>query len=213
MENPVYLRIKEQLAATRTVYPQCRFLYLLGRRDDGSIFFYVDSEPSSSKECSLPGQSYEEVSDGCRRVFATHAGEVVGPYTDRWSTWVSGFVPVLTSPKPRPGTATPMEAQQLVGKAVGFDREKGREQLGRLRVCESSRQSHRTENHLCRADRRCGYLRRSLQGNGFACCRAGHGYRRRQLESHAGSRCISACVAHAGIDGNFFVGLVAFGQA
>ncbi len=40
--KPEYQRIKMQLESLRTATPNCRFIYLLGRTDDGDVFFYVD---------------------------------------------------------------------------------------------------------------------------------------------------------------------------
>ena len=36
LRNPSYLRVKEQLASVRSFNPQCRFLYLIGRKLDGA---------------------------------------------------------------------------------------------------------------------------------------------------------------------------------
>ena len=129
LEKPEYLRLKAQLAATCVANPQCRFLYLLGRRADGAIFFFVDSEPATSKDCSPAGQIYEEASKGCRSVFATHIAAVEGPTPDRWGTWVSGFVPIIERQPAGSEIATPQEAQALVRKAVSFYRKNGRDQL------------------------------------------------------------------------------------
>ena len=106
LKKPEYLRLKDQLAATRDANPQCRFIYLMGRRADGAIFFFVDSEPAGSKDCSPAGQVYEEASAGCRRVFALHEGGIDGPISDRWGTWVSGLVPILDQQMAQPGTGS-----------------------------------------------------------------------------------------------------------
>ena len=95
LNNPIYRQIKEQLAATRSANPQCRFLYFLGRKEDGAIFFYADSEPAGSKDYSPPGQIYDEVPEASRRVFDTRLGAVEGPASDRWGTWVTGLCPMI----------------------------------------------------------------------------------------------------------------------
>lgn len=97
LSNPVYLRLKDQLAATRSSYPLCRFVYLLGRNPDGRLFFFVDSEPADSKDCSPPGQVYEEASEGFLRVFSSGDEVVEGPAPDRWGNWVSALVPLYGS--------------------------------------------------------------------------------------------------------------------
>jgi len=94
LNNPDYTRIKEQLSAVRLGNPQCRFLYLMGRKCDGTVFFFVDSERAGSKDYSPPGQVYDEIMEDYRRVFDTKAEAVVGPATDRWGTWISGLVPI-----------------------------------------------------------------------------------------------------------------------
>jgi hypothetical protein len=95
LESPDYLQLKEQFAAMRHAEPKCRFVYLMGQKAappsvpaqgsaqaGGDIFFFVDSEPADSKDCSPPGQVYEDPSDGCRRVFGDRTAEVEGPVTD-----------------------------------------------------------------------------------------------------------------------------------
>ena len=89
-----YVRIKEQLSAIRLGNPKCRFIYLMGRKYDGTVFFFVDSEQVGSKDYSPPGQVYKEVTEDYRRVFDTKAEDIVGPATDRWGTWISGLVPI-----------------------------------------------------------------------------------------------------------------------
>jgi PAS domain S-box-containing protein len=90
-----YQRLKEQLTLIRSVNPSCRFIYLMGQRPDKSIYIFVDSEPSESKDYSPPGQTYDEISDGSLRVFTTRQSATVGPETGRWGVWVSALVPLL----------------------------------------------------------------------------------------------------------------------
>lgn len=94
IDNPAYTRVKSQLISVRSVYPQCRFLYLMGRRTDGHLFLFMDSEPADSKDYSPPGQIYDKASAACRYVFATHTAVSDGLETDRWGTWVSALVPI-----------------------------------------------------------------------------------------------------------------------
>ena len=58
LNSPVYPLLKEQLAAARSAMPQCRFVYLLGRKADQPIRFLGDSEPDGSKASFPPGQIY-----------------------------------------------------------------------------------------------------------------------------------------------------------
>ncbi len=97
LKNPDYQRLKEQLSRVRQASDKCRFFYLMARKADGKIIIHVDSEVTTSKDYSPPGQVYEEVPESYQRVFDTGTAAVEGPATDRWGTWVSALVP-LTDP-------------------------------------------------------------------------------------------------------------------
>jgi PAS domain S-box-containing protein len=93
--SPDYVRLKEQLALVRRANPDCRFLYLMGRRLEGTVFFFVDSEPPGSPDESPPGQAYDEATPQVHAAFTGGQEIVEGPFTDRWGTWVSAFVPLV----------------------------------------------------------------------------------------------------------------------
>jgi PAS domain S-box-containing protein len=95
LKNPEYPRLKQQLAAVRTAYPLCRFLYLMGRKPGGEIFFFMDVGQADE---AVPGQVYDEASAELRNVFETKAPFIEGPLLDAWGTWISGLAPIL-SPK------------------------------------------------------------------------------------------------------------------
>ena len=102
-EHPEYRRLKSEFCNIRTVYPDCRFIYLLKRLETPTsspgkgcpVVFLVDSEPADSKDYSPPGQIYEEDSAESRRVFDTRIAVTIGPYSDRWGTWVSTRAPLV----------------------------------------------------------------------------------------------------------------------
>jgi len=116
--NPAYLRLKEQIMTVRASNPACRFVYLLGRKPDGRIFFFVGSAPVDSPDYSPPGQVYTEAPEGCLRVFGTRSANVDGPYKDRWGEWVSALVPIFDPQTALYGLATPADAYAMVRKAV-----------------------------------------------------------------------------------------------
>lgn len=94
LENPDYLRLKEQLAAICEANEKLHFAYLMDRRPDGTIIFLVDNEPPDSEDYSAPGDIFEEASDDLRTVFETGQAVVEGPETDQWGTWVSALAPI-----------------------------------------------------------------------------------------------------------------------
>ena len=93
--NPEYLRLKAQLAAVRTLYPQCRFLYLIGRHPDGSLFFFLDVGQENE---APPGKIYDEASKELRDSFDTKLPFVEGPLPDEWGLWISAMVPLSSTP-------------------------------------------------------------------------------------------------------------------
>ncbi|MCA1915210.1 PAS domain S-box protein [Methanospirillum hungatei] len=101
LTNPAYISMKEKMVSIKAAEPLSRFVYIMGQRDDGGVFFYVDSEPPGSEGYSPPGQDYTEVSDQVRELFTTGKTGIVGPTTDRWGTWISGLLPIQD---PKTGT-------------------------------------------------------------------------------------------------------------
>lgn len=89
-----YQQLKKQLAFIRTATPSCRFVYLIGRKPDGGMFFYLDSESVGSSDYSPPGQSYDEASAEFKQMFDTRIAITEGPVTDRWGTWISALFPL-----------------------------------------------------------------------------------------------------------------------
>ncbi len=129
LASPAYLRLKEQLAAVRSANPKSRFVYLIGRRTDGTVFFFADSEPAGSENESPAGQVYEEVPEGYRRAFSTRTAVVEGPVTDRWGTWMTALAPLHDPATARFSLADPADAQSLVKDAVEFAKTHGRDRL------------------------------------------------------------------------------------
>ncbi len=93
-----YQQLKQQLIATRRIFPDMRFLYLMGQNEDGDLYFYIDSESAGSQDESLPGEIYEPATPALLNAFANAKLAIDGPATDDWGTWVSAIIP-LTDPR------------------------------------------------------------------------------------------------------------------
>jgi PAS domain S-box-containing protein len=65
----------------------------MGKKASGVLYFFVDSEPSASKDYSPPGQIYTEAPDSYRNLFISGETSVIET-TDRWGNWTSAFVPL-----------------------------------------------------------------------------------------------------------------------
>ncbi|MEI7954108.1 MAG: CHASE domain-containing protein [Verrucomicrobiota bacterium] len=126
LQNPNYVRLKEQLTLTRAAIPQCRFLYLMGQKPDGKLFFFVDSEDPGTKDSSLPGQIFQDAPESYRHAFTSASAITEGPSSDRSGTGVTGFVPLLAPPvlAPHPqgdgGTAPATDVRASEGDDLVF---------------------------------------------------------------------------------------------
>ncbi len=90
-----YQTLKDRLASIRTADRHYRFLYLMGRKKEGGIYFYVDSELAGSEDYSPPGQIYQDYSPELNNSFDTGQAFVEGPVKDVWGTWVSAITPIV----------------------------------------------------------------------------------------------------------------------
>jgi signal transduction histidine kinase len=94
LKNPAYKRLKDRLAQIRLDNQGVRFVYLMGKQN-GIVFFYVDSEAPDSTNYSPPGQVYYEASKRLQSSFNDSESFLEGPTRDRWGVWVSALAPVL----------------------------------------------------------------------------------------------------------------------
>lgn len=118
-DSPSYLRLKTQLAAIKSTYPDYAAIYLMGlaspphTTDDPAVFFFISSDAPADKTKALSGTAYVEAPEGLRYAFKQRTAILEGPYRDRWGQWISAFVPL-------PGGAmslseTPPEAYAVLG--------------------------------------------------------------------------------------------------
>jgi len=95
LKSPHYLRLKEQLGLVRSANPSCRSIYLLGRKADGTVFYFVHDQSGGQAELFSPGMVYEQVPAVFRRVFATGQEAIDGPVAGDSGVFVSSGVPLL----------------------------------------------------------------------------------------------------------------------
>lgn len=96
LAKPEYLRLKEQLGAVLQAFPAVRKLTLAGRRPDGSLFLYVDSEPLESGPDSGPGKNYDKADSLFLSALEEKGAVVAGPVSDGEGTRVFSLSPLLS---------------------------------------------------------------------------------------------------------------------
>lgn len=98
ISRPAYLQIKRQLAEFRKITPNCRFIYIMGRKPDGRVFFFVDDVPVGHEDEAPAGMIYDDAPDGVIKAFETGKDLTIGPYTDQWGVFIASMIPI-TNPK------------------------------------------------------------------------------------------------------------------
>jgi len=88
-----YAAIKGRLGIVAKSGRGYRIASLTGMKD-GKVIFLADSESAGSPDESMAGDIYIDAFKGLVRGFSNPHAFVVGPETDRWGTWVSGYAPV-----------------------------------------------------------------------------------------------------------------------
>jgi two-component system sensor histidine kinase/response regulator len=93
-----YIHLRDQLIRMGSVQKDVRYIYIMGLRE-GQIIFYLDTEPDrvgqTAKETARPGEQYDDAPVGLPDTFRTGESITVGPYTDKWGSFLSAFVPIL----------------------------------------------------------------------------------------------------------------------
>ncbi len=95
LAKPEYAGITKQITDACSVNVKWRWLYLMGHRSDGAVFFYLDSEPVNSKDHAAPGQVYEEAPESFHLAFDSGQPATEGPYADHWGVWITALVPLV----------------------------------------------------------------------------------------------------------------------
>jgi PAS domain S-box-containing protein len=95
LKSPDYLQLKQQFANILKVDKHLHFVYLMGVKNNGKVFFYVDDKPDGSPECSPPGSPYDEAPKEFNEVMKTGIPVVQGPSADSWGSYASGCVPIV----------------------------------------------------------------------------------------------------------------------
>lgn len=88
-----YYEIRNQLITMRKLNKDCRFIYLVGTRDN-RVFFYANSEPANSPDYLPPGSYFEEATKEFIKGIKGQNPFIEGPSRDRRGYWISALAPV-----------------------------------------------------------------------------------------------------------------------
>lgn len=89
-----YRHIQEYLREFEGAVKEIRWFYLT-KLTDGKIYFILDSSPENKPAYSLPGTVYADAPLALYGSFKDGKPVVCGPYTDKWGTFISAFIPIV----------------------------------------------------------------------------------------------------------------------
>jgi hypothetical protein len=96
LTNDKYKNILNKLTSFREANDQIRFLYILGYDESiGKQFFFLDTEPTTSKDYSAPGSIFEDTRAIDIENYKASKSYVDGPYVDSFGEWYSAYEPIL----------------------------------------------------------------------------------------------------------------------
>jgi len=99
-----FIKIREQNLKIRRADPELRFVYTMGKDEQG-IYFVVDAGLPSESGYSPYGTRYEQPGPALVENFDSMTSTVLEPdfYTDEYGTFLSGYTPIFTSSGERVG--------------------------------------------------------------------------------------------------------------
>ncbi len=94
LKTSEYKIIRDYLREFEGTSKEIRWFYLTKFRG-GKIYFALDSSPENKPEFSQPGTVYSDAPPGLYGVFKDGKPLVCGPYTDKWGSFISAFIPIV----------------------------------------------------------------------------------------------------------------------
>jgi PAS domain S-box-containing protein len=96
-KTPAFTQLHHQLINIRNANSaDCRFVYLMGKRDD-QVIFLADAESMRSEDYSPPGEVYSTPSRELLRLFDHGPPFVEGPISDSYGVWISVHAPIIAA--------------------------------------------------------------------------------------------------------------------
>jgi len=92
-----YGELKQKLIALKQDNRDLHFVYLMGRDQNGSVYFLADSEQPGSDGFSPRGEAYPEASQALHDSFENGRTFIEGPSTDSYGSWLSALAPIRDS--------------------------------------------------------------------------------------------------------------------
>jgi hypothetical protein len=94
LKTSEYKIIRDYLREFEGTSKEIRWFYLM-KLKEGKIYFALYSSPENKPEFSPPGTVYSDAPMELYGVFKDGKPLVCGPYTDKWGSFISAFIPIV----------------------------------------------------------------------------------------------------------------------
>lgn len=94
LQHPDYVWLRERLQRMKSADAIYRWLYIVSQQGNRMVFA-VDSIPENDPNHTDAGVIYQKPPPELAEVFRDGKAKAVGPYSDEWGVFVSGFAPIL----------------------------------------------------------------------------------------------------------------------
>lgn len=101
--NPEYQKLIKRFVQMGDINKSVRYIYIIGKNVDTSLFFYLDSQPTRFNELkgveptAQPGEKYVDETGDFLLTLNENKEVISDPYTDKWGTFISVSVPIIDS--------------------------------------------------------------------------------------------------------------------
>ncbi len=129
LTHPIYVRTKAHLQAHQLANPSIHSIQLIGRKIDGTLFYYLDSETAESPQIHGSGQHYAKHNAEVQKVFELNQPLVSSKVKSRLGDIQTVCVPIASNFKKMQVQAQQDKARAMVHAAIAYYREYGRERF------------------------------------------------------------------------------------
>ncbi len=93
-DTSAYRSLKKQFYYVEKAYKKSEYIYLIGRKTNGKLFFFIDNFPSKSSKFHLPGQIHNDIPE-IIKVFDLKKGIAIGPTASHSGEKMTILVPIF----------------------------------------------------------------------------------------------------------------------
>ncbi len=92
---PEYHRLRDELRAIGRAFPELRAIYLVGRRDNGECFYFLDNRSDEAPDHCPPGTPLADPDQAVVNACQNGSELVTGPHNGQNEAWIRCLAPIV----------------------------------------------------------------------------------------------------------------------